>query len=961
MSTIVKKNLAVRGMHCGSCEKLIAMKVGEIEGVLSVVANSERGEAIVEYDSEKADLDRIAKAIESLGYEVAGEIEEKEGSNPPRTADSHPPQPAERAAKPEANAEGIEPKKLDKAQLGIGGMTCASCAMIVETALKKVDGVSEAIVNLATETAAVVFDPGKVALEDLVRAVEGAGYKAFPPIEPPRSKAQTSTRTFAISGMTCASCVRIIETAVEKLDGVTQVSVNLATEKAVVTYDPLKIDESAIVAAVEGAGYKAIPEQIERGRGPSSSAERIDRQKEEQERQYRSLRTRFLFSILMSLPIAFITMTPWGMKLFAGERMMLGHYAAFALATPVQFWAGWQFYRGAWGALKHRMGNMDLLIAGGTSAAYFYSVAATIAPGLIAPSGEAKVFFEISTFLIAFVLLGKMLEAKAKGRTSDSIKKLMGLSPKTARVIRGRAEVDIDVEEVVVGDVIVVRPGEKIPVDGTVIDGRSAVDESMLTGESIPVEKQPGDSVIGATINKNGSLTFKATKVGADTTLAQIIRLVEEAQGSRAPIQRFADLISAYFVPFVVALSIATFAGWLALGYGFVPAMLAAVAVIVIACPCALGLATPTAIMVGTGKGAEFGILIKGGEALETAHKLDSVVFDKTGTLTHGKPVVTDIIAASGEAGDGLLRLAAAVEKKSEHPLAEAIVAKARESGLEIPDASDFEAVPGHGVIGSISGKRVILGNRKLMSREGVFFDRQIEEIERLEREGKTVMLTAVDGSPAGLIAVADTVKPSSKEAIARLHRLGIETAMITGDNKRTAEAIARQLGMDRVLAEVLPEHKAEEIAKLQKEGKKVAMVGDGINDAPALAQADIGIAMGSGTDVAMETGDIVLMKNDLNDVVTAIELSKRTIRKIRQNMFWALFYNTVMIPIAVLGFFTKIGPEFAGLAMALSSVSVVTNSLLLRRFRPSIAAFSRPTELTSESAGGQAVAKGAA
>ena len=884
MSANVKRTLAVRGMHCASCEKLIALKVGEIEGVASVTASAKNGEASVEYDPDLVDLARIEKVISSLGYEVMGPIDSSDESEPPAGGGSCPVSIAGEASEEDAKSdhEGNELKKLEKVQIGVGGMTCASCAKIVETALKKVDGIVDA-------------------------------------------------------------------------------SVNLATEKAVVTFDPAKVDASDIIAAIESAGYRAVAEEASPKEGPASSVEKIDRQKEEQERQFRSLRTRFLFSLLMSLPIAFITMTPWGMELFKGDWMMLGHYAAFALATPVQFWAGWQFYKGAWGALKHRMGNMDLLIAGGTSAAYAYSVAATFAPKLIAPTGEAKVFFEISTFLIAFVLLGKMLEAKAKGRTSDAIKKLMGLSPKTARVIRNGLEVDIDVEEVVVGDVIVVRPGEKIPVDGVVLDGRSSVDESMLTGESIPVEKEPGDALIGATINKNGSLTFRATKVGADTTLAQIIKLVEEAQGSKAPIQRFADAISAYFVPAVVALSIATFAGWLALGYGFVPAMLAAVAVIVIACPCALGLATPTAIMVGTGKGAEFGILIKGGEALETAHKLDSVVFDKTGTLTHGKPVVTDIVAAEGTNPNELLAAAASVEKKSEHPLAEAIVVKASDGKLDLVEPSDFEAIPGHGVVGSVSGKRVVLGNRKLMSRESVSYDGQSAEIERLESEGKTVMLVAIDGSLAGLIAVADTVKPSSKAAISRLHRLGIETAMITGDNARTAEAIARQLGIDRVLSEVLPEHKAEEISKLQREGKKVAMVGDGINDAPALAQADIGIAMGSGTDVAMETGDIILMKSDLNDVVSAIELSKRTMRKIRQNMFWALFYNTVMIPIAVLGFFTKIGPEFAGLAMALSSVSVVTNSLLLRRFRPSTAGALMSPEPASESAGGEAVAKGAA
>ncbi|MHB0975736.1 MAG: heavy metal translocating P-type ATPase [Candidatus Aquicultorales bacterium] len=743
--------------------------------------------------------------------------------------------------------------------------------------------------------------------------------------------------TLGIGGMTCASCARIVETVLQGVDGVADATVNLATEKAAVSYDPAVVDPAALVRAIEGAGYKAFPEAKNVDRNLDAAA-KVDRQRLEQERHYKKQLRLFVFSFLMSLPIAFITMTPWGMELFGGERMMLGHYIAFALAVPVQFYAGWQFYKGAWGALKHRMGNMDLLIAGGTTAAFVYSAAVTIAPDVVARGTEPEVFFEISTFLIAFVLLGKMLEAGAKGKTSDAIKKLMGLAPKTARVVRGGAEVDIDVEEVAVGDHVIVRPGEKVPVDGVILEGRSSIDESMLTGESIPVEKNPGDAVIGATINKNGSLTFRATKVGADTTLARIIKLVEEAQGSKAPIQRFADLISAYFVPAVVVISLATFAGWLALGHGFVPALLTAVAVVVIACPCALGLATPTAIMVGTGKGAEYGILIKGGEALETAHRLEAVVFDKTGTLTHGKPVVTDLVPAGGHSATEILAIAGSIEKKSEHPLAEAIVAKAKEDGSDLAHAIGFEAVPGHGVAGTVGGKRVVLGNRKLMEREKIDFKPFVDMIERRESEGKTVMLLGVDGIPAGLIAVADTIKPSSAQAVERLRGLGIEVAMMTGDNRRTAEAIARQLGIDRVLAEVLPEHKADEIIKLQAEGKKVAMVGDGINDAPALAQADVGIAMGSGTDVAMETGDVILMKSNLNDVVTAIELSRRTIRKIYQNMFWALFYNTVMIPIAVIGLFTKIGPEFAGLAMALSSVSVVTSSLMLRRFKPSVA-----------------------
>jgi Cu+-exporting ATPase len=573
-------------------------------------------------------------------------------------------------------------------------------------------------------------------------------------------------------------------------------------------------------------------------------------------------------------------------------------------------------------------------------------MAATFIPAL----EMEPVFYETAGLLIAFVLLGKLLEARAKGKTSDAIKKLMGLAAKTARVVRGGEEIDVPVEEVVTGDIVVVRPGDKVPVDGVLLEGRSSVDESMLTGESIPVEKNVGDGVIGATINKLGSFKFRATKVGKDTALAQIVRLVEEAQGSKAPVQRFADAISAVFVPIVVGIAVVTFLVWWFVVPHFVPAdfymavtpfvkaLLAGTAVVVVACPCALGLATPTAIMVGTGKGAENGILIKNGEALETAYKLDAIVFDKTGTLTHGKPVVTDVELADGHDTGRVFRMAAALERNSEHPLAEAIVNHAKETGVELPAVEGFTAVPGHGVEGTVEGMRVAFGNRKLMTREGIDIARFEDRIGELEGQGKTVMLVGVNGQKlAGMIAVADTLKDNSTEAVAQLAKMGVDVYMITGDNRRTAEAIAKQAGIapDHVLAEVLPEHKAAEVAKLQDAGKTVAMVGDGINDAPALAQADIGIAMGAGTDVAMETGGIVLIKNDLRDVVTAIELSRATMRKIRMNFFWALGYNTLGIPIAALGL---LRPELAGAAMALSSVSVVSNSLLLRRFKPSLA-----------------------
>jgi len=641
---------------------------------------------------------------------------------------------------------------------------------------------------------------------------------------------------------------------------------------------------------------------------------------------------------------------------------MVAKYLMFALAAPVQFWVGARFYKGMWGALKQRTGNMDTLIAVGTSAAFFYSMGATFVPAL----AMEPVFYETSALLITFVLMGKLLEQRAKGRTSDAIKKLMGLAAKTARVVRGGEEIDIPVEQVVAGDLVVVRPGEKVPVDGVIVEGSSAVDESMLTGESIPVEKNVGDEVIGATINKLGSFRFRATKVGADTALAQIVRLVEEAQGSKAPVQRFADRISAVFVPFVLGAALLTFLFWAFAGpaiFGASPdpsavfwlfepitmaasvngwliaALLAGIAVVVIACPCALGLATPTAIMVGTGKGAENGILIKSGDALETAHHLSAIVFDKTGTLTHGKPVVTDIELADGHDVGRVFTLAAALERNSEHPLAEAIVARAKEDGIELPDVEGFSAVPGHGVEGTVMGMRVAFGNRRLMTHEGIDISAHEARISALEHEGKTVMLVGVNNEKlAGMIAVADTLKPNSTEAVARLAKMGVEVYMITGDNRRTAEAIAKQAGIspDHVLAEVLPENKAAEVAALQQRGLAVAMVGDGINDTPALAQADVGIAMGAGTDVAMETGGIVLIRNDLRDVVTAIELSRATMRKIRQNFGWALGYNTLLIPVAAVGLLSPF-PWVAGAAMAFSSVSVVTSSLLLRRFKPSL------------------------
>jgi Cu+-exporting ATPase len=841
----------------------------------------------------------------------------------------------------------------------VTGMTCASCSAVVEKVVGRLPGVQSAVVNLATERLAVRFDSALVGETDIVEAVELAGYGALPLDGPALAapvEAGTASVTLGIIGMTCSSCSTVIEKTLARVPGVASAAVNLAAETATVVFDPAIVGIDALIGAVKGAGYDAVLRVEAAAVGEDAN----DLQRAAQQKHTKHERFLFFFSLAFAVPAFLVSMVPgfmtevpaavagWLANTVGGawDPMMVGKYLAFALATPVQFYAGAQFYRGFWHALKRRAGNMDTLIAIGTSAAYFYSVAATFVPSLQAE----PVFYETAALLITFVILGKLLEAGAKGKTSDAIKKLMGLAAKTARVVRSGEEIDVPVEQVVAGDVVVVRPGEKVPVDGLVIEGRSSVDESMLTGESIPVEKNVGDSVIGATMNKLGSLRFRATKVGKDTALAQIVKLVEDAQGSKAPVQRFADRISAVFVPTVIGIALVTFFVWLfavpsfvdasfyAFATPFVKALLAGTAVIVIACPCALGLATPTAIMVGTGKGAENGILIKSGDALETAYKIKAIVFDKTGTLTHGKPVVTEVETFDGLNHDGVFAVAAALERGSEHPLAEAIVAGAKDAGIaaELLTVKGFTAVPGHGVEGDVDGLRVALGNRRLMVREGVDMSAHDARIEELERHGKTVMLVAVDGRAAGLIAVADTLKDNSREAVARLTKMGVAVYMITGDNRRTAEAIAAEAGIEpaNVLAEVLPENKAEEVGKLQARGLVVAMVGDGINDTPALAKADVGIAMGAGTDVAMETGGIVLIKNDLRDVVTAIELSKRTMRKIHQNFFWALGYNTLGIPIAALGL---LRPELAGAAMALSSVSVVTSSLLLRRFKPSL------------------------
>lgn len=814
--------------------------------------------------------------------------------------------------------------KIEKCQIGIQGMHCASCANKIEKALSGRKGVNKAVVNFATEKATVEYNSALIKQQELGKTIEETGYTAILPEE---KKAGTIVLRLKIIGMDNPHCVSTIERGLKNVKGVLNTDLFL-TEKASITYNPTLVTADTIKQIIVDLGYKPIEDTAS-----------LDTEKELREKEIASLKKKVLISWIFSIPLLFLAMiVPFsGISLpeFLEKNMPL---IELLLATPV-IMAGKSFYvHGILALRKTKTATMDTLVALGTGTAYIYSIFITIMIWLGKNYSHKNLYYEVAALLIAFILLGKYLEAKAKGKTSEAIKKLIGLQPKTATIIRNKQEINIPIQEVVINDIIIVKPGEKIPVDGIILEGRSAVDESMITGESIPIEKSKGSKVIGATINKTGSFTFKATKVGSDTVLAQIIKLVEEAQGSKAPIQKLADVISAYFVPIVMVIAIISFLAWYFLGFGTAFALTTFVAVVIIACPCAMGLATPTAIMMGTGKGAEYGILIKNAEALQKAQEIDTIVFDKTGTLTKGKPEVTDIIAIGSLEEKEVLRYAAIAEKRSEHPLGEAMVRKAQELHIEIENPTVFKAITGKGLEATYKKKTILLGNRVLLEDKNIPAENIEQDLRRLELEGKTAMILAIDRKVVGIIAVADTIKNSTPAAIQALQTLGKEVVMITGDNQRTAVAIAKNIGIEKVLAEVLPGEKAQEIKKLQQMGKRIIMVGDGINDAPALVQADLGIAIGSGTDIAIESAAIVLMRDDLMDVVRAMKLSKYTMRKIKQNLFWAFAYNTAGIPLAAGVLYPLTGwllsPVIAGAAMAFSSVSVLGNALVMKRYK---------------------------
>lgn len=798
---------------------------------------------------------------------------------------------------------------IEEKTLQITGMTCAACANRIEKGLSKLDGVEEANVNFALERSTVIYDPEKTSVDLLKEKIGNLGYSII------EQKSE-----FDISGMTCAACAAKIEQRINKLDGVSNATVNFALETMLVEYDEHQVTPVNMIEAIDRLGYTLIPKQ--------EHNEKLNHKQQEIIKQTR----KFIFSLILTLPLLWTMVAHFNFMSFIYlPDILMNPWVQLILATPIQFYVGGQFYKGAYLSLKNKSANMDVLVALGTSAAYFYSIYLGLEWVKAGSIGMPELYFEASAVIITLIVLGKLFEVRAKGKTSRAIQKLLGLQAKTARIIKNDIETEVPIEEVVTGDTIIVRPGEKIPVDGEIIDGHSAIDESMLTGESIPVDKVIGDAVIGATINKNGVLKIKATKVGKDSALAQIVKVVEEAQGSKADIQRLADKISGIFVPVVVAIAICTLLIWyfIVTPGDFRSALIPMISILVIACPCALGLATPTSIMAGSGRAAEMGLLFKGGEHLENTQSVDTIILDKTGTVTKGEPALTDVSIAEGMSEVEILQLVASAENQSEHPLAQAIVKGVKDKGIALLEVNEFQAIPGYGIRAFVSDKEVLVGTRRLMVENDV----QIEEVEMimnaLENEGKTAMLIAVNGKYAGIVAVADTVKETSKEAIARMQSLGLEVIMLTGDNKRTAEAVARQVGLTKVIAEVLPKQKSEKVKKLQEQGKKVAMVGDGINDAPALATADIGMAVGTGTDIAIEAADITLMRGDLNSVADAIVMSRKTMRNIKQNLFFAFFYNTVGIPIAALGL---LAPWVAGAAMAFSSVSVVLNALRLQK-----------------------------
>ena len=950
--------IGVYGMTCGHCQKRVADAISSLEGVNSVEVDLESEHATVSFDPQKVSLDDIKEAIRKVGYstEIEEEAQEAQAKGQAETSatseaegtisettdivskESEESSQActlnETCKVAEKEAAQISSQKagLKEITLGVSGMTCSACALNIEKVLKKKEGVDIVAVNLELGRAKVSFEPSLISPKEIEETIESIGYKV-----------EKDKVTLNLQGMSCASCAANIERILNKTDGVISVSVNFPLEKAVVEFDSSRISVREIVAAVQGIGYGASVK--------TETVEYEDREQMSRDAEIRRQRNNLIIALVLGIPVSLGNMSMIFPFLSFVPSFLSDPVVLFILSTLILLFPGRQFFVGTFKGFKHGVTDMDLLIAGGTGAAYLISVAATFFD--LGP-GYDTLYYDTVALLILFIVLGRYLEVRTRGRTSEAIRKLMGLKAKTSRIIVNGVEKEVPVEEVTVGDIVVVRPGEKIPVDGVVVEGSSAVDESMLTGESIPVEKGPGDTVIGATLNKMGSFRFRATKVGADTALAQIIKLVETAQTTKAPIQRVADVFAGNFIVTVHILALLAFFFWFFIGfwrygvgesasYGgispFLFSLLIAITILVISCPCAVGLATPAAIMVGTGRGAENGILIKGGEALEMAHKLDTIVFDKTGTLTEGAPKLTDVFAVSGHEEKELLFIAATAEKGSEHPLGEAIVKGAEEREISLEKAASFHSIPGKGIEAYLEEKRILLGTRKLMEENGISFKELETKMREFEENGKTAMLVASENEILGLVAVADTLKENSKEAIEALKKMGIEVVMITGDNAVTASAIAAEVGIPRVLAEVLPEDKANEIKKLQKEGKLVGMVGDGINDAPALIQSDVGIAMGAGTDVAMESAKIVLIKNDLRDVVAALKLSRLTIRKIKENLIWAFGYNTIGIPIAagiLYPFFDRvlITPELAAAFMALSSVSVTTNSLLMKRSR---------------------------